>query len=80
MNTTNTQHLPSIEEFKQQAKELKKSQNFEKLGHAQNTLAQKYGYKDYRAIKLVLKSDAVQNNIMQPQVLTAELYEQMMKE
>ena len=40
MNTTNTQHLPSIEEFKQQAKELKKkSQNFEKLGHAQNALA-----------------------------------------
>ena len=27
MNTTNTQQLPSIEEFKQQAKELKKSQN-----------------------------------------------------
>ncbi len=34
MNTTNTQQLPSIEEFKQQAKELKKSQNIEKLGHA----------------------------------------------
>ena len=45
MNTTNSQQLPSIEEFKQQAKELKKSQNFEKLGHAQNALAKEYGYK-----------------------------------
>ncbi len=62
MNTTNAQHLPSIEEFKQQARELKKSQNFEKLGHAQNALAKEYGYKDYRAIKSTLKSDNVQNN------------------
>ena len=53
MNTTNTQQLPSIEEFKQQAKELKKSQNIDKLGHAQNALAKDYGYKDYRAIKSV---------------------------
>ena len=44
MNTTNSQQLPSIEEFKQQAKELKKSQNLEKLGHAQNALAKQYGY------------------------------------
>ena len=79
MNTTNTQQLPSIEEFKQQAKELKKSQNFEKLGHAQNALAKKYGYKDYRAIKSVLKSD-VQNNDKQPQIITAAQFEQMIKE
>ena len=52
MNTTNAQHLPSIEEFKQQARELKKSQNFEKLGHAQNALAKEYGYKD-----LMIKRD-----------------------
>ena len=68
MNTTNAQHLPSIEEFKQQARELKKSQNFEKLGHAQNALAKEYGYKDYRAIKSTLKSDNVQNNDIQPQL------------
>ena len=79
MNTTNTQQLPSIEEFKQQAKELKKSQNFEKLGHAQNALAKDYGYKDYRAIKSVLKSDDVQFST-QPQVITAAEFEQMMKE
>ena len=80
MNTTNLQQLPSIEEFKQQAKELKKSQNLEKLGHAQNALAKQYGYKDYRAIKSVLKSEDSQNNEMQPQVLSAEQFEQMMKE
>ena len=45
MNTTPTKQLPSLEEFKQQAKELKKSQNIEKLGHAQNALAKEYGYK-----------------------------------
>ncbi len=79
MNTTNSQQLPSIEEFKQQAKELKKSQNFEKLGHAQNALAKQYGYKDYRAIKSVLKSDEVQFST-QPQVITASEFKQMMKE
>ena len=31
MNTTNAQHLPSIEEFKQQAKELKKPQNTSRI-------------------------------------------------
>ena len=80
MNTTNTQQLPSIEEFKQQAKELKKSQNIEKLGHAQNALAKDYGYKDYRAIKSVLKSDDIQNNDMRPQIISAVQFEQMMKE
>ena len=79
MNTTNSQQLPSLEEFKQQARELKKSQNLEKLGHAQNTLAKQYGYKDYRAIKYVLKSDDVQTST-QPQVITAAEFEQMMKE
>lgn len=80
MNTTPSKQLPSLEEFKLQAKELKKSENFEKLGHAQNALAKKYGYKDYRAIKSVLKSDDVQNNDMQPQILTASQFEQMIKE
>ena len=77
MNTTNTQQLPSIEEFKQQAKELKKSQNIEKLGHAQNALAKDYGYKDYGAIKSVLKSDDIQNNDMRPQIISAVQFEQM---
>ncbi len=80
MNTTPTKQLPSLEEFKLQAKELKKSENFEKLGHAQNALAKKYGYKDYRAIKSVLKSDDVQNNDMRPQIISAAQFEQMMKE
>ncbi len=80
MNTTPSKQLPSLEEFKLQAKELKKSENFEKLGHAQNALAKKYGYKDYRAIKSVLKSDDIQNNDMQPQILTASQFEQMIKE
>ena len=52
MNTTNTQQLPSIEEFKQQAKELKKSQNIDKLGHAQNALA-----KDWSKQHTGVKSD-----------------------
>lgn len=80
MNTTLSQQLPSIEEFKQQAKELKKSQNFEKLGHAQNALAKEYGYKDYRAIKSVLKSDDTNHNDTQPQIITAAQFQQMMKE
>ena len=80
MNTTSTKQLPSLEEFKLQAKELKKSENYEKLGHAQNALAKKYGYKDYRAIKSVLKSDDVQNNDMRPQIITAAQFEQMIKE
>lgn len=79
MNTTPSKQLPSLEEFKLQAKELKKSQNFKKLGHAQNALAKEYGYKDYRAIKSILKSEDVQFST-QPQVITAAEFEQMMKE
>ncbi|RXJ99508.1 hypothetical protein CRU98_05635 [Arcobacter sp. CECT 8986] len=43
--------LPSMEEFKLQAKKLKETQKIKSLGHAQNNLAIKYGYKDYNAIK-----------------------------
>ena len=43
-------------------------------------MAKKYGYKDYRAIKSVLKSDDVQNNDMRPQIISAAQFEQMMKE
>jgi len=48
---TNTQELPSMEEFKIESKQLKIYEKFEKLGHAQNSLAQKYGFKDYNSIK-----------------------------
>lgn len=80
MNTIPSQQLPSIEEFKLQAKELKKSQNFEKLGHAQNALAKQYGYKDYRAIKSILKNDDTHNNDTQAHVITVVEFEKMMKE
>lgn len=53
MHTLN-QSLPSLNEFKSEAKHLKKSESFKKLGHAQNTLAQKYGYKDFNAIRPAL--------------------------
>lgn len=74
MNNTN---LPSIEEFKQQAKELKASQNFEKLGHAQNALAKQYGYKNYRAIKSVLKNDNMLHSNNQPETITPSEFRDM---
>ena len=80
MNTKNLQQLPSIYEFKQQAKELKKSQNFEKLGHAQNALAKAYGYKDYRSIKSVLKTDDSQSNTQSQIITTSELMKMMQKQ
>lgn len=81
MNTTPTKQLPSLEEFKLQAKELKKSENFEKLGHAQNALAKKYGYKDYRAIKSVLKSDVLKNKDAQhSEVMDASEFKCLIKE
>lgn len=43
--------LPSMEEFKLRAKELKEAQNIKSLGNAQNSLASEYGYKDYNSIK-----------------------------
>lgn len=79
MDTSHSQTLPSVVTFKRQAKELKISQNFKKLGHAQNALAQEYGYKDYRAIKSVLKSDGAELD-MKPQIISAAQFEQMMKE
>lgn len=47
-NTT----LPSIQEFKKQAKELKKKdKNIKSLGHALNIMAQKFGHKNWNTIK-----------------------------
>jgi len=49
--------FPTEKEFKIQAKKFKISGNFKSLGHAQNALANKYGYKDYNAIKPNLKKE-----------------------
>ncbi len=44
--------LPSTQEFKKQAKELKKKdKNIKSLGHALNIMAQKYGHKNWNTIK-----------------------------
>ncbi|WP_419763961.1 MAG: hypothetical protein ACNI28_09200 [Arcobacter sp.] len=58
----NNRILPSLDEFKYQAKELKKSENYERLGHAQNALAQKYGFISYQAILPNLKAIVENNN------------------
>lgn len=39
------------QEFKSKAIQLKNSGEFKKLGHAQNALAVKYGFKDYNGVK-----------------------------
>lgn len=80
MNNLSSQTLPSLEEFKQQAKELKKSGNFEKLGHAQDALAKNYGYKGYRAIKLMLKSSDTVAKDIQPKVMSIDTFKQIIKE
>lgn len=47
--------LPSTQEFKKQAKELKKKdKNIKSLGHALNIMAQKFGYKNWNTIKDLL--------------------------
>lgn len=66
--------LPTLEEFKHLDKEKKKIDNFEFLGHAQNSLAKEYGYKDYNAIKPSLSKE------QQPQIITAEQMMNMIKE
>ena len=43
--------IPTEREFKEGAKKLKVSGNFSSLGAAQNELARRYGFKEYRAIK-----------------------------
>lgn len=43
--------IPTEKDFKEEAKKLKVSGNFSSLGAAQNALAKKYGFKEYRAIK-----------------------------
>ncbi|WP_428027075.1 hypothetical protein [Arcobacter sp.] len=58
----NNKILPSLDEFKLQAKELKKSGNYSSLGLAQKVLAQKYGYSSYQAILPNLKAIVSSNN------------------
>lgn len=55
--------LPSLNEFKSEAKRIKKTEGLQKLSHAQNLLAQKYGYKDFNAIRPVLVALENTNNI-----------------
>lgn len=44
-------YIPTEREFKEEAKKLKVTGNFSSLGAAQNELAKRYGFKEYRAIK-----------------------------
>lgn len=44
-------YIPTEKEFKDEAKKLKVTGNFSSLGAAQNELAKRYGFKEYRAIK-----------------------------
>ena len=44
-------YIPTEKEFKCEAKKLKVTGNFSSLGAAQNELAKRYGFKEYRAIK-----------------------------
>lgn len=53
--------IPTIQQFKILAKEMKVNLAFKKLGHAQNALAIEYGYNDYNAIKPYLKEEAKYN-------------------
>jgi len=69
--------LPTIEEFKLKAKELKTNKKYEILGHAQNALAIEYGYKNYRAIKPYLKTNI--NLPMGLHTITSEQMYAMMK-
>lgn len=45
--------IPTEREFKEEAKRLKNSDNFSSLGAAQNELAKRYGFNEYRAIKSI---------------------------
>lgn len=52
MQNFKNQSIPSsLDEFKAEAKHLKKAESFQKLGHAQNALAIRYGYKNFVAIR-----------------------------
>lgn len=46
--------LPTLNEFKSEAKRIKKTKGLQKIGHAQNLLAQQFGYKDFNAIRSIL--------------------------
>jgi len=54
-NDSNT--LPSIMSFKQEAKELKKKENLSSHVTALNALAKKYGYKNFNTIKPYLQKE-----------------------
>lgn len=58
--TSKQVELPYKEEFKKEAWELKTNQGI-KITEALNILAKKYGYKNYNAIKSLLKETPVWN-------------------
>ena len=49
--------LPTIGDFKKQAKELKKQKNIQTYGEALEALSRKYGYRNWSTIKSLLKED-----------------------
>ena len=65
--------IPSEREFKDEAKKLKVSGNFSSLGAAQNALAKKYGFKEYRAIKNCFKNSDILNIVKNAINLVNEL-------
>ena len=69
--TSKQVELPYKEEFKKEAWELKTNQGI-KITEALNILAKKYGYKNYNAIKSLLKETPVWNPTKQskPKLLT----------
>lgn len=69
--TSKQVELPYKEEFKKEAWELKTKQGI-KITEALNILAKKYGYKNYNAIKSLLKETPVWNPTKQskPKLLT----------
>lgn len=64
--TIEEKQIPTEREFKKEAKKLKVSGNFSSLGAAQNELARRYGFKEYRAIK---NSFNKQNSIIKDETI-----------
>jgi hypothetical protein len=69
----NTKKLPSLEDFKTEAKQLKIAENIDKLGQAQNLLAKKYGFMDYNAIKPKLSSKDLSVSTLSKKITTYKI-------
>ena len=56
--------LPFDEDFKIEAKKLQSTENYKTLLAAQDALAVKYGFKDYKSIRnKILNPDSIELNI-----------------